>query len=513
VGIKQMLNLVEEAKTKGTAGAKALDALGLSAKALEGMTTDQKFEAIAAAIAAIPDPADRANAAMSVFGSKSGLELLPMIEDMEKLKQDFEALNTMMSNEAVEAADKFGDQMLNLTTVLTNLIANSGMIKWLADIVEGMNSVISIGDKLGEKTGIGAPGSAGYRGGVSGFVSNLADAGHEGSGWNPLNWAGKGLHALGVGEQEGDISLKATDTAADKKKLADKKKKFEETGKTTPEQIADKAAADAKAKADKREKELEEQSRKAIEGLEEQVKLQQMLNDKKEREAAIEKALYDAQQAFSEKDKENGRKLNDKEIKKISDAAGQLYDLQKQGEIKKQDEDKEQEIKLQELLNAKKERQAAIEKELYERRKTLGRELTQDEVTKVTADTGKLFDLQKDKESKKQIEDMQEKLKLQTLVNEGKKREAAIEEALDAAKKTVNRDLTDSEQKNISGIAGKLFDAQHQKIDTAGSFYANSLAMQSSGGASERTAKATETIVKNTKETNQILKDRELVFQ
>ncbi|MCX6984907.1 MAG: hypothetical protein NT118_09195, partial [Lentisphaerae bacterium] len=321
VGIKEMTRLIDDAKTKGSAGAKALDTLNLSAKNLQGLTTDQKFDTIAAAIAAIPDPADRAAAAMAVFGSRSGTEILPMIEDMEKLKVEFEALNTMMSNEAVEAADKFNDSMLNLKTSLTNLIANSGIISWLGGIVEGMNSVVSIGDKLGEKSGIGAPGSAGYRGGVSGFVSNFADAGAAGSGWNPLNWAGKGLHALGVGEQEGDTSLKATDTAADKKKLADADKAFKDAGeKNLAQREAAAALAAEKAKADRLAAAEAEKTAEALSDMGEEIKLQDLINSGKEREAAIDKVLY------SER-KKLGRDLTQQEMQKFTDNAGKLYDV------------------------------------------------------------------------------------------------------------------------------------------------------------------------------------------
>src|SRR5207237_488386 len=53
--------------------------LGLTISDLKDLAPDQQFESIADRIAAIPDPTQRAAAAMEIFG-KSGTALLPLME-------------------------------------------------------------------------------------------------------------------------------------------------------------------------------------------------------------------------------------------------------------------------------------------------------------------------------------------------------------------------------------------------------------------------------------------------
>ena len=72
-----------------------------------------QFDAAAAAIAAIADPAQRAQAAMDMWG-KSGVKLLPMLNDLPALRQEARDLGLVMSGESASAAVKLGDQMANL---------------------------------------------------------------------------------------------------------------------------------------------------------------------------------------------------------------------------------------------------------------------------------------------------------------------------------------------------------------------------------------------------------------
>lgn len=97
--------------------------------------------------------------------------------------------------------------------------------------------------------------------------------------------------------------------------------------------------ADAKAEEEKRkaEEEARQQQKvandfekgvsKRISDKEEEIKLQKMLNEGKDREAAIEKAIYDAKADAESK----GQQLNEEQLAKIAEQAGELYDLQNQG--------------------------------------------------------------------------------------------------------------------------------------------------------------------------------------
>jgi colicin import membrane protein len=125
------------------------------------------------------------------------------------------------------------------------------------------------------------------------------------------------------------------EAAAKKKELDAWNKILEESEKSLADLRAKKAkedadAAKAKAEAEKKalaeaEKAAKEKERqqeiaeKQIADMEHELKMQQMINDGKKREAAIEDEIYRAKQRSSE--------LTDAQIAQIEDMAGQLYDL------------------------------------------------------------------------------------------------------------------------------------------------------------------------------------------
>lgn len=69
-----------EAQTGNAAAVKSFADLGLSVQDLSRLSPQQAFEAVAAAIAKLPNPAQQAAAAVSVFG-KSGVELVPIFQE------------------------------------------------------------------------------------------------------------------------------------------------------------------------------------------------------------------------------------------------------------------------------------------------------------------------------------------------------------------------------------------------------------------------------------------------
>lgn len=94
---------VEDA-TEGTTG--SLKHLGLSAADLADQTPDQQFRRIAAAIAAIDSPSQRAAAAMKVFG-RQGTALLPMIQRLSDLEGVASKLGFVKTDQGVAAAKRF----------------------------------------------------------------------------------------------------------------------------------------------------------------------------------------------------------------------------------------------------------------------------------------------------------------------------------------------------------------------------------------------------------------------
>jgi hypothetical protein len=99
---------VEDLSTGSKAAVEKFAKLGLSLADLQGLSPDEQFSKIGGAIAAIHDPTMRAAAAVDMFG-KSGTVLLPMLGDMEALRQKARDLGIVMSTEDANAADDLGD--------------------------------------------------------------------------------------------------------------------------------------------------------------------------------------------------------------------------------------------------------------------------------------------------------------------------------------------------------------------------------------------------------------------
>ncbi|HCE42296.1 MAG TPA: hypothetical protein DET40_01955 [Lentisphaeria bacterium] len=319
---KKMSSVISDAFAGNETAIGTLNKLGVSLQDLQGKSPDEQFAVMADALNDVSNATDKAAYAQDIFG-KSGADLNIMIRDYKALGQELEDMGGIMSNEAVEAANKFNDAINQLKTSLTTGLVNSGLVQWLADVAEGMNAVVSMGNKLGGDKGITAPGNAGYRGGVAGFFANMKD----------------GI----FGEAEG-TQLITNDTAADKAKLAANKKKFEETGKTTTERKEEKAEKaellkkqDAINKAleeyDKEQKKLlaeglkeQEQIEGSINALNQKIAIQKLINEGKEKEAAIQEAINEASSKGA---------LSDEQRASITQSAGELFDLSKKADVTK----------------------------------------------------------------------------------------------------------------------------------------------------------------------------------
>lgn len=118
-------NLDEAQKGTGEA-ADGLKALGISVNdpKFKNLTVDQKFEAIAKKLAAMPDGAKKTAIAMQVFG-RAGAELIPTLNDLgknaDKLHEDFEAFGGALTNEQVGQLDDFGDSIDRMKVQLGQL--------------------------------------------------------------------------------------------------------------------------------------------------------------------------------------------------------------------------------------------------------------------------------------------------------------------------------------------------------------------------------------------------------
>jgi hypothetical protein len=109
--INKLQKFMAEAAAGGAEQSATMSALGISMKDLEGKTPTEQMQVFAKKIAGISDPAERARAAMEVFG-KSGGELLPVLNnfagEIDAAKGQLGSLPGVMDRSA-SAMDSLGD--------------------------------------------------------------------------------------------------------------------------------------------------------------------------------------------------------------------------------------------------------------------------------------------------------------------------------------------------------------------------------------------------------------------
>ena len=111
--LNKLQKFMAEAAAGGAEQTATLNALGISMSDLAGKTPTEQMQILASKIGSISDPAERARAAMDVFG-KSGGELLPLLNnfsgELEGAKGQLGSLPDVM-NRSARTLDDLGDNL------------------------------------------------------------------------------------------------------------------------------------------------------------------------------------------------------------------------------------------------------------------------------------------------------------------------------------------------------------------------------------------------------------------
>jgi hypothetical protein len=176
---------------------KAFERLGLNMANLRAMKPEQQMETVAAAIAAIPDPAERAAAAMELFG-KSGGKALVLFTDSGALSTAREQLGDLAENLGANIAtlDKLSDA-LNSAGEIKSLQIMAGFAKGFSGDMNTAADALNRMDlsKAGEEMGLIARGARelvaelGKLPGGSNVLSGVTKAAEVGA-FGPLVQAG-----------------------------------------------------------------------------------------------------------------------------------------------------------------------------------------------------------------------------------------------------------------------------------------------------------------------------------
>lgn len=103
----------------------AFQAIGLSVADLEGLSAAERFDAIAAAIAALPTEAQRAAAAVQIFG-RAGAELLPLFnagtEGIRQAREEAERLGLTLTNAQGQNIEQMNDSFTRVQQAISGIV-------------------------------------------------------------------------------------------------------------------------------------------------------------------------------------------------------------------------------------------------------------------------------------------------------------------------------------------------------------------------------------------------------
>lgn len=157
-GMRRLADVETEAARGGSAAAKSLSRVGLTAKDLEGLSPEQKFLAISEGLSQIEDPAERSSLAMDLLG-KSGANLLPMMEDgaagIQALMTEADSLGMTLSGDQAKAAADFDDAWQKATGTLGTVgkVIGATVLPYLTSFLNVLLSALPVVMQFGRDLG------------------------------------------------------------------------------------------------------------------------------------------------------------------------------------------------------------------------------------------------------------------------------------------------------------------------------------------------------------------------
>lgn len=151
-GLTTALKKMQIALSEAGSGAKApnetLQALGLTIEDLQKLQPDQQFELLADRISKLVDPADRARAAVDLFG-KAGADLLPLFEEgaegIRKAREEAHLFNATLTDEQAKAFGQLDDSIKRMGQAWDGLSRNltASVAPAFTAVFDAMTNVLS----------------------------------------------------------------------------------------------------------------------------------------------------------------------------------------------------------------------------------------------------------------------------------------------------------------------------------------------------------------------------------
>jgi hypothetical protein len=151
--IRKMQIALSEAATGGKSQKQALDALGLSIEKIKMLKPDEQFELLADRISMLSNPADRARAAVALFG-KAGADLLPLFEQgaagIRAAREEAEKLGIVLSDKQIKILSDADDAVKKFTQSWDALAAKltAAVLPAITSVLRELTGVQSVETQL-----------------------------------------------------------------------------------------------------------------------------------------------------------------------------------------------------------------------------------------------------------------------------------------------------------------------------------------------------------------------------
>lgn len=138
--ISRVFDTVANARNGVKSAVDALAKVGVTVEELSGISSYQIFEKLVKAVSDIPDPTERASAAMDVFG-KALAKNTAFFQDFQQNVDAFKASGRLISDEDVKAAEQIKDYMAEIEASWNAILIKTGAIKTVAGGMGGAREV------------------------------------------------------------------------------------------------------------------------------------------------------------------------------------------------------------------------------------------------------------------------------------------------------------------------------------------------------------------------------------
>lgn len=146
--IRNMTTFTQELSEGNADALLTLQDLGIGYEDFMAMNTEEQLYAIVEALQGMENQTDKVQIAQEIFGTRTYQELLPLL-NMEQsslgdLREEFEGLGLVMSDDTVKSIAAVGDKLDNLGNLIktTGLVIATGFLPEINEIIDGLNGIV-----------------------------------------------------------------------------------------------------------------------------------------------------------------------------------------------------------------------------------------------------------------------------------------------------------------------------------------------------------------------------------